>query len=148
MLFCKPWQTCQPDKWQDKQLNSEKHNTIILNQVFRALTGEPLIDQRVHVVRDESHGREVSALWMADDLYPSTLLPLPVNIWWLHTAETQMHVAVSLYWAISAFTTSPFTIYTGAVQHNIFCLPVFIEFILDFQSMFCLNVYITLLHCI
>lgn len=49
-------------------------------KVGGALTREPLIDQRVDVIGDEGHGREISHLRLADDLDASTLLPLPVDV--------------------------------------------------------------------
>lgn len=52
------------------------------------LTWEPLLYQRVDMVCDERHSREIPGLWLTDNFYASTLLPLPVNIRWLHTAQT------------------------------------------------------------
>lgn len=52
------------------------------------LTWEPLLYQRVDMICDECHSREIPGLWLTDNFYASTLLPLPVNIRWLHTAQT------------------------------------------------------------
>lgn len=43
------------------------------------------------MIRDEGHGREISHLRLADDLYASAFLSLPVDIRRLHAAETQTH---------------------------------------------------------
>lgn len=81
-----------------------------------ALTREPLLDQRVDVIRDEGHGGEISHLRLADDLDASALLPLPVDIRGLHTAETNQHVVSSV--PVGAGTTGlvsdprgPFTVH-------------------------------------
>ena len=60
------------------------------------LTGEPLLDERVHVVRDEGHGREVSGVWLADDLDAPAFPPLPVDIRRLHTAAPNNYSGLGL----------------------------------------------------
>lgn len=63
-------------------------HTVSCKKARSVLTWEPLLYQRVDMVCDECHSREIPGLWLTDNLYASTLLPLPVNIWWLHTAQT------------------------------------------------------------
>lgn len=57
------------------------------------LTREPLLDQRVDVVRDEGHGGEISRLRVADDLNAAALLPLPVDVGRLHAEETHTRLS-------------------------------------------------------